>query len=102
MDEMVDTDGDGEEDTALRDILRKRFQTFDKDGDGLPDEFTPDEIRKFMDDMREWRRQVRDRLNRGEAPFIDENGDGVPDHVPGGRPGGRGGRGRGGRGGGGN
>ncbi len=89
MDELIDTDGDGEADTPLRDLLRKRFQTFDRDGDGLPDEFTPEEIRRYMQEMRDWRNQVRDRVSRGQPPFIDENGDGIPDHVPGG-PGGPG------------
>ena len=95
MDELIDTDKDGKPDTLLREHLRKRFQTFDQDGDGLPDEITREEIHKYMKEMREWHNQVHERMRQGLPPFVDENGDGIPDDLPEGfgRPGGHGGRG---------
>ena len=82
MEESIDTDGDGKADTPLREHLRKRFQSFDDDGDGLPDELTPEDIRRYKQEMSEWQKQIRDRIFRGLPPFIDKNDDGVPDDLP--------------------
>jgi hypothetical protein len=98
MDELIDTDGDGVPDTALKDYLGRRFRAFDKNGDGLPDDISREELREKMRKMKQWRREIRDRIRRGEPPFIDEDGDGIPDNLPEGF-GWRGFRGRGGGGG---
>ena len=82
MNELIDTDGDGVPDTPLREHLRRRFQSFDRDRDGLPDDFSREEMRAFMNQMREWRKQIRDRITQGLPPFVDEDGDGVPDNLP--------------------
>jgi hypothetical protein len=82
MDELIDTDGDGEADTPLKEILKRRFQSFDRDGDGLPDEFTGEEMRERMKNIQEWREQIHERMKNGLPPFIDENGDGIPDNLP--------------------
>ena len=82
MKEMVDTDKDGKPDTMLGEFLGKRFQSLDFDGDGLPDDITREELHLYMQDMREWHNQIRDRIQKGMAPFLDEDGDGIPDNVP--------------------
>ena len=95
MDELIDTDGDGVPDTPIRDYLGGRFRSFDHDGDGLPDDFSREEMREHLRRMRQWRNEIRDRVRQGLPPFIDENGDGIPDNLPSGF-GWRGSRGRGG------
>jgi hypothetical protein len=82
MDELIDTDGDGDPDTPLKDILKRRFQSFDRNGDGLPDEFTRDEMRERMKNIHNWRQQIHERMKNGLPPFVDENGDGIPDNLP--------------------
>lgn len=82
MERLIDTDGDGVPDKPLREYLGRRFQSFDGDGDGLPDEFTREKMKAFIDEMKEWRKHVRDRMNQGLPPFVDENGDGIPDNLP--------------------
>lgn len=82
MDTLIDTDGDGTPDTALKDFLGRRFRAFDKDGDGIPDEISRKELKKMMQKMKEWRKEIRDRIRQGLPPFIDENGDGIPDNLP--------------------
>jgi len=79
---LIDTDGDGTPDTALKDFLGRRFRAFDKDGDGIPDEISKEELKQMMQKMREWRKEIRDRIRQGLPPFIDENGDGIPDNLP--------------------
>ena len=82
MDELIDTDGDGIPDTPMRDLLGRRFKAFDRNGDGLPDDISREEMREMMRQMHEWRSGVRDRIHQGLPPFIDEDGDGVPDNLP--------------------
>lgn len=82
LDELIDTDDDGIVDTPLKDYLGKIFKAFDQDGDGLPDEITKEEFRQLVQDMRQWRKEVRDRLRKGLPPFVDEDGDGKPDNIP--------------------
>jgi len=82
MDTLIDTDGDGTPDTALKDFLGRRFRAFDKDGDGIPDEISRKELKEMMQKMKEWRKEIRDRIRQGLPPFIDENGDGIPDNLP--------------------
>ena len=82
MDELIDTDGDGVPDTPLRDYLGNRFKGFDRDGDGLPDDFGREEFRRLVQEMRQWRQEVRERIREGLPPFEDEDGDGVPDGLP--------------------
>jgi len=82
MDELIDTDNDGVPDTPLREYLRNQAGSFDRDGDGVPDIATPEEIREHMLEMQAWREQIRERINQGENPFVDEDGDGIPDGMP--------------------
>ena len=82
MQELVDTDEDGVPDTPLYQHLRQQFGTFDRDGDGKPDAATPEEIRQHLREMQEWRKQVQQRINQGLSPFVDEDGDGIPDNLP--------------------
>ena len=82
MDQKIDTDGDGKPDTALRDYLGRRFKAFDANGDGLPDDITREEMRRYMQQMREWRREIRERVRQGLPAFVDENKDGIPDNLP--------------------
>ncbi len=82
MDELIDTDSDGVPDTPIRNYFGKGFKAFDRDGDGLPDDFTKEEMREMMGQMRQWRQEIRDRIHEGLPPFIDDNGDGVPDNMP--------------------
>ena len=81
-DKLIDEDGDGKPDMPLVDYMRQRFQRFDKDGDGLPDSDTLDQIKQHRRMMLEWRNQIFERLGKGETPFIDIDGDGVPDTLP--------------------
>ena len=80
----IDTDGDGVPDTQWEEHMRRRFQFFDQDGDGVPDELTPEQIRQHFQEMKEWREQIRQNLMNGLPAFTDENGDAVPDNLPGG------------------
>ena len=82
MNELVDTDNDGVADTPLYQLIRNQFRMFDQDGDGKPDVATPEEIRKYMEEMKEWQEQMRERIHQNLPPFIDEDGDGVPDNLP--------------------
>lgn len=82
MDELIDTDGDGTPDTPLKDLLGRRFKGLDHDGDGLPDRLSPNDIKNLMQKMKEWREQIRERIKLGLPPFIDDNGDGIPDNLP--------------------
>lgn len=82
MQELVDTDNDGVPDTPLYQHLRSQFGTFDRDGDGKPDPATLEEIRQHMQEMMQWRKQVHEKLKQGENPFLDEDGDGIPDGLP--------------------
>lgn len=82
MDEMIDTDGDGVPDTALKDYLGRRFRGLDANGDGIPDEISREQLRAHMEQMRQWRQEIRERLRQGLPAFIDENGDGIPDNLP--------------------
>ena len=82
MDELIDTDGDGVADTPLKEYLGGRFRAFDRDGDGLPDDFSREEMKEFMQNMKEWRKTIRDRIKQGLPAFVDEDGDGVPDGLP--------------------
>lgn len=82
MNELIDTDGDGIGDTTLKDYLGRRFQSFDRDGDGIPDDMSKEEMRAAFAEMKKWREQLRERLRNGQVPFIDENGDGIPDNLP--------------------
>ena len=83
MNELIDTDGDGEKDTPLREYLGRRFKSFDQDGDGLPDDLSREEMRAQMKEMREWRNEIRDRIRQGLPAFVDEDGNGIPDNIPG-------------------
>ena len=82
MDTLIDTDGDGTPDMALKDYLGRQFRAFDRNGDGLPDDISPEEMREKMKQMEQWRREMRDRVREGQPPFEDANGDGVPDQLP--------------------
>jgi len=82
MDELIDTDGDGVADTPLKDYLGRRFKAFDRNGDGMPDDFSRKEMKQFMQNMKEWRKNIRDRIRQGLPAFVDEDGDGVPDGLP--------------------
>ncbi|MBM4171953.1 MAG: hypothetical protein FJ214_08815 [Ignavibacteria bacterium] len=82
MDELIDTNGDGTPDTPLKDLLGRRFKGFDRDGDGLPDRLNHDEMKELMQQMKDWRDQMRERIKQGLPPFIDANGDGIPDNLP--------------------
>ncbi|MFC1728926.1 hypothetical protein ACFL6I_01200 [candidate division KSB1 bacterium] len=82
MNQLIDTDGDGVPDTPLRQHLQRHFQMFDQDGDGIPDEMTPEQIRQQLQEMRDWRQQIRQNIMNGLPAFTDENGDGIPDNLP--------------------
>lgn len=82
MAELIDTDGDGVADTPLGDYLGGRFKSFDRDGDGLPDDLSKDDMQKQMKNMETWRKELHDRMEHGKPPFIDENSDGIPDDLP--------------------
>jgi hypothetical protein len=84
MDELIDTDGDGVPDTPLREYLGRRFRAFDRDGDGFPDDISREQMREHLRQMREWRQTIRDRIRQGLPAFVDEDGDGIPDGLPGG------------------
>lgn len=80
--QMLDTDGDGKPDQPFGRFMRRNFQAMDLDGDGIPDEISADQLKEFMEQMREWHKQIREQLRNGENPFVDENGDGIPDNLP--------------------
>lgn len=82
LNQLIDTDKDGVLDTPLRDYIRQHNRTFDRDGDGVPDAATPEEIRQHMQEMKTWLQQIQERIKQGLPPFIDENGDGIPDNLP--------------------
>lgn len=82
MNQLIDTNKDGVPDTPLGDYIRQHNRTFDRDGDGIPDAATPEEIRQHMQEMKAWRQQIQERIKQGLPPFIDENGDGIPDNLP--------------------
>lgn len=84
MNELIDTNGDGVPDTPLKDYLGSRFKAFDRDGDGLPDEFSREEFKTLVQGMRQWHQEVRDRIRQGLPAFVDADGDGIPDGLPGG------------------
>lgn len=92
MNELIDTDGDGIPDTPLKDYLGRRFKAFDRNGDGLPDDMSREEFRELMKQMRNWRQEMHDRVRQGLPPFIDADGDGIPDGFPGRFPWMRGGK----------
>ena len=82
MDELIDSDGDGEGDTPLREYMGGRFKSFDQDGDGLPDNMSSEEVKGYMNEMKQWREEIRERVSNGESPFVDDDEDGVPDNLP--------------------
>jgi len=82
MNELIDTDGDGEKDTPLKGYLGGRFKFFDQDGDGLPDDLSADEIKERMQEMKNWKQGIRERVHQGESAFVDDDGDGIPDNLP--------------------
>jgi hypothetical protein len=82
MNELVDSNGDGAADISLGDFMAQQFKSFDRNGDGIPDDISKDEILKSMNEMREWRHEIDDRLRQGMPPLVDENGDGIPDDLP--------------------
>jgi len=82
MSQPVDTDGDGKLDTPLQEHMRKRFQSFDGNGDGIPDPVTPEQIREYMEDMREWRSLIKSRLLQGAEVFGEQDGTGIPKSFP--------------------
>ncbi len=82
LNQLIDTDGDGIADTPWGEIMRRRFQMFDQDGDGVPDEMTPEQMRQHFQEMREWRQQIKENLRNGLPAFTDEDGDGIPDDLP--------------------
>jgi len=82
MNEMIDTDNDGVADTPLGEYMGRQFQAIDKDGDGLPDDISKEQMREHMKKMRDWRNEVWQRINDGRPPFIDANRDGIPDNLP--------------------
>lgn len=82
MNELIDTDEDGVPDTPMHQYLMEQFGTFDSDGDGVPDAATPEEIRQHLQEMQQWRQQIQQRLEQGLEPFLDEDGDGIPDDLP--------------------
>jgi len=82
MNELIDTDGDGVPDTPLGDYLGRRFRAFDHDGDGLPDDISREELRERMREMRNWRREIRERMRQGLPVFEDADDDGIPDNLP--------------------
>ena len=79
---MIDTDGDGVGDISLKDHLAQRMELLDRDGDGHPDPLSREELQAHIDAMREWRQSVHERIDQGLTPFVDEDGDGVPDGRP--------------------
>jgi len=82
MNQPVDTDGDGVVDTPLQEHLAKRFQSFDDDGDGIPDPLTPQQIQQYMEEMRMWREAVKEQVLRGQDVFGEESVDGVLKSIP--------------------
>jgi len=82
MNELIDTDEDGEKDTPLKEYLARRFKSFDNNGDGLPDDLSREEMRAQMKEMREWRQEIRDRIRQGLPAFADEDENGIPDNIP--------------------
>ena len=79
---MIDTDGDGVGDISLKDHLAQRMELLDRDGDGNPDPLSREELQAHIDAMREWRQSVHEHIDQGLTPFVDEDGDGVPDGRP--------------------
>jgi len=79
---LVDTDNDGEPDTPLGEHIRKRYGTFDRDGDGVPDIATADEVREYLQETAMFQKKMMDRIEEGLPPFVDEDGDGIPDDLP--------------------
>lgn len=82
MREQIDTDGDGITDTPWREHLRRRFQFFDQNGDGMPDELSPEQIRQHLREMQQWMEQMRNNLRNGLPAFTDADGNGIPDNLP--------------------
>jgi hypothetical protein len=41
-----------------------------------------EELQQRMRQMREWREEIRERIMQGLPPFVDEDGDGIPDNLP--------------------
>jgi hypothetical protein len=82
MDELIDSDGDGKKDTPLKEYLGGRFKAFDQDGDGLPDDLSAEEVKERMEEMHAWKKEIRDRIHKGESAFTDDDGDGIPDNLP--------------------
>ena len=82
MNELIDTDNDGVPDRPLGEHIRKQYGTFDRDGDGIPDIATPEEVREYLYATKTWRNQMLERIEQGLPPFVDEDGDGIPDNLP--------------------
>jgi hypothetical protein len=82
MNELIDTNGDGTADTPLSEYLGHRFKAFDRDGDGLPDDISKEEMLNHMKEMQNWRNEVEKRVHDGKPVFVDENNDGIPDNLP--------------------
>jgi len=78
----VDLDGDGTPETLFQELLLQRLQLLDRDGDGVPDPVSAEELEAHLRAMQAWRESVRDRIQHGLPPFVDEDGDGAPDGRP--------------------
>lgn len=84
MNELIDTDGDGEKDTPIKDYIGRRFKSFDNNGDGLPDDLTKEDFKARIKEMKQWRKEIHNRVKDGLPAFVDDDGDGIPDNLPGG------------------
>ena len=82
MNELIDTDNDGIPDRPLGEHIRKQYGTFDRDGDGIPYIATAEEVREYLFATKAWRDQILERIEQGLPPFVDEDGDGIPDNLP--------------------
>ena len=82
MNQLIDSDGDGIQDTSLKEYMRKRFQSFDQNGDGIPDDLTAEQIHQHMEEMRQWRAEIKNRLKQGLLVFSDDDRNGIPDNLP--------------------
>ena len=72
----------GEVRNSLNEYLRAHYQSFDRNGDGLPDVTAVEDIQKYMHEMHIWRALIKENIRQGFAPYKDENGDRIPDHIP--------------------
>ena len=67
---------------SLNEYLHEQYQSFDRNGDGIPDVTALADIQKYMYEMHIWRALIKENIRQGLAPYTDENGDRIPDHMP--------------------